>query len=95
MSEEFDEPPDVIEVPITDVIDLHTFLPREIADVVRDYLDAAFDKGLRDLRIIHGRGIGVQRDIVRKILAQDPRVAAYGDAPPEAGGRGATVVTFG
>jgi dsDNA-specific endonuclease/ATPase MutS2 len=86
---------DSIEVPITDTLDLHTFLPKEVADVVRDYLDAAWEKGLRELRIIHGRGIGVQREIVRKVLERDARVRAFRDAPPEAGGWGATLVTLG
>jgi dsDNA-specific endonuclease/ATPase MutS2 len=88
------EDPEVVEVPITDTLDLHTFLPREVADVVRDYLDAAWEKGLRELRIVHGRGIGVQREIVRKVLERDPRVRAFHDAPPEAGGWGATLVTL-
>jgi DNA-nicking Smr family endonuclease len=74
------------------VLDLHGFLPRDVAGVVRDYLDAAYEKGLRDLRIIHGRGIGVQRQMVRVLLGRDPRVESCGDAPPEAGGWGATWV---
>lgn len=89
-----DEPSPTV-LPITDVLDLHSFLPREVADLVRDYLDAAWEQGLRQLRIIHGRGIGVQRRTVRAILAADPRVAAFGDAPPEAGGWGATWVELG
>ncbi len=87
-----DGSPDPIVVEITDVIDLHSFRPAEIRDVVRDYLDAAFDKGLKELRIIHGRGIGVQRRSVQTLLARDPRVVDIRDAPPEAGGRGATLV---
>ena len=83
-----------VEVPITDVLDLHSFRPAEITDVVSDYLDAAWEKGLRELRIIHGRGIGVQRESVRKILSRDPRVREFGDAPSEAGGWGATLVRF-
>ena len=83
-----------IVVEITDVIDLHSFLPAEIRDVVRDYLDEAYARGLRELRIIHGRGIGVQRRSVRHILDRDPRVISYRDAPAEAGGRGATIVTL-
>lgn len=82
----------VVEVPITDVLDLHSFQPKDVADVVRDYLDAASERGLRELRIIHGRGVGVQRQIVRRILERDERVASYGDAPAEAGGWGATLV---
>lgn len=81
-----------VELPITDVLDLHSFLPREVADLVRDWLDAAYAKGLRDLRVIHGRGIGVQRQTVRRLLERDPRVVAFGDAPAEAGGWGATWV---
>ena len=83
---------DPVELPITDVLDLHSFRPDEVPDVVRDYLDAAWEQGLRDLRIIHGRGIGVQRRTVRTLLTRDPRVKDFGDAPPEAGGWGATWV---
>ena len=81
-----------VEVPITDVLDLHSFRPSEVPDVVRDYIDAAYEKGLRHLRIIHGRGIGVQRQTVRTLLGRDPRVEDFGDAPAEAGGWGATWV---
>ena len=83
---------EAVELPITDVLDLHSFRPAEVADVVRDFLDAAWEKGLRELRIIHGRGIGVQRQTVRTLLSRDPRVAGFGDAPAEAGGWGATWV---
>jgi dsDNA-specific endonuclease/ATPase MutS2 len=95
LDDELGGEPEIIEVPITDTLDLHTFLPKEVADVVRDYLDAAWEKGLRELRIIHGRGIGVQREIVRKVLERDARVRGFRDAPPEAGGWGATLVTLG
>ena len=83
-----------VEVPITDVFDLHPFQPREISSVVREYLDAAIAAGLRQVRIIHGRGKGVQRSTVRTILARDSRVGGFGDAPPEAGGWGATWIEF-
>ena len=83
---------DPVELPITDTIDLHPFRPKEVKDVVRDYLDAAWERGLRELRIIHGRGIGVQRQTVRTVLERDPRVVEFGDAPGEAGGWGATLV---
>ena len=86
-----DEP---VELEITDVLDLHSFPPREVPDLVRDYLDAAYDKGLRELRIIHGRGVGVQRRTVRTLLERDPRVVDFRDAPGERGGWGATVVTL-
>jgi DNA-nicking Smr family endonuclease len=81
-----------VELPITDVLDLHSFLPPEVPDVVRDYLDAAWGVGFRALRIVHGKGIGVQRQTVRTLLERDPRVEAFGDAPGEAGGWGATWV---
>ena len=83
---------DPIQVAFTDVFDLHSFRPADMREVVRDYLDAAWDAGLRELRIIHGRGIGMQRKAVRRILEADPRVVEYGDAPGDAGGWGATLV---
>ena len=86
-----DEP---IRIPITDVFDLHTGPPRDVGPVVEEYLAEAHRLGFKALRIIHGRGIGVQREIVRSILAKTPYVAEYRDAPLEAGGWGATVVTL-
>src|ERR1700753_1691026 len=88
------DPDDVFFVPIEDVIDLHTVSPKDIEPVVEEYLIEARKLGLRALRIIHGRGIGVQRETVRRVLARTPFVIDYGDAPPEAGGWGATVVTL-
>jgi DNA-nicking Smr family endonuclease len=76
------------EVPIEDSIDLHTFQPGEIAIVVEEYLVQAIAKGFREVRIIHGRGIGVQREIVRSILAKHPSVVSFHDAPD----RGSTTV---
>ena len=64
-----DDPEAAVVLPITDVLDLHSFRPAEVPDVVRDYLDAAYERGLRELRIIHGRGAGVQRATVRRLLA--------------------------
>ncbi len=81
-----------VRIPITDVFDLHTVQPKEVAGVVETYLEEANRLGLKRLRIIHGRGIGVQREIVRAVLARTPIVLAFDDAPPEAGGWGATVV---
>ena len=81
-----------VELPVTDVLDLHSFRPAEVADVVREYLDTAYGKGYRELRIIHGKGIGVQRQTVRTLLSRDARVEGFGDAPLEAGGWGATWV---
>ena len=86
-----DEP---IRIPVTDVFDLHTVPAREIKPVVENYLEEAYRMGFRALRIIHGRGIGVQREMVRSILSKTPFVASFSDAPGEAGGWGATVVTL-
>lgn len=83
---------DALSIPITDVFDLHAVQPREVAAVVEAYLEEADRLGLKALRIIHGRGIGVQRQVVRAVLARTPSVLAFGDAPPDLGGWGATVV---
>jgi dsDNA-specific endonuclease/ATPase MutS2 len=69
-----------IEMPIEDSIDLHAFQPREIADLVEEYLYQALLKGYREVRIIHGRGIGVQRAIVHSVLKRHPKVSAFRDA---------------
>jgi len=84
-----DEP---VEVPIEDCLDLHTFLPRDVASVVEAYLEAVAARGWSEVRIVHGRGIGVQREIVRGVLARHPAVLGFADAPEERGGRGATLV---
>jgi dsDNA-specific endonuclease/ATPase MutS2 len=81
-----------IRIPITDVFDLHTVQPKEVAAAVEAYIEEAYRLELKSLRIIHGRGIGVQRAIVRAVLARTPVVIAFNDAPPELGGWGATVV---
>jgi len=86
-----DEP---IRIPITDVFDLHSVPARDVKAVVEEYLVEARRLGFRALRIIHGRGIGVQREMVRSILAHTEFVADYKDAPAEAGGWGATIVTL-
>ena len=87
----FQEP---VEIEITDVFDLHTIPPRDVKAVVEEYLRLAHEKGFRCLRIIHGKGIGVQREMVRSILARTPFVSDWTDAPPGAGGLGATIVTL-
>jgi dsDNA-specific endonuclease/ATPase MutS2 len=84
--------PDPIQIEITDVFDLHPFAPRDVKSAVEAYLEEAHRLGLIHLRIIHGRGIGVQRETVRKILARTPYVLEFHDAPLEAGGWGATIV---
>jgi dsDNA-specific endonuclease/ATPase MutS2 len=86
--------PDPIEIEITDVFDLHTIQPREVKTVVEEYLKLAQEKGFRSVRIVHGKGIGVQREMVRSILAKTSFVTDWTDAPAEAGGWGATIVRF-
>jgi len=83
--------PDAIEIPIEDSIDLHFFQPSEIVNVVEGYLDAAIEKGFREVRLIHGRGRGVQRNRVQRLLARHPGVEHYVDAPGDRGGWGATI----
>lgn len=79
-------------IPIEDSIDLHTFSPKEAVSVVGEYLEEAARRGYSEVRIIHGRGTGVQRQAVRSALSRHPLVEAFADAPPQAGGWGATVV---
>ena len=85
---------DPFPIPIRDVFDLHTVPPRDVEGVVEEYLIEANKLGFKALRIIHGRGIGVQRETVRRVLARTPFVVDFRDAPMEAGGWGATVVTL-
>ena len=85
---------DPFRIPITDVFDLHSVPPRDVEAVVEEYLLEARAAGFRAIRIIHGRGIGVQREMVRAVLGRTPFVAAFSDAPPEAGGWGATIATL-
>ena len=88
----FDLFPDPVTIPITDIFDLHTIQAREVKLVVEEYLNEAQRLGFRSVRIIHGKGIGVQREVVRKILERTSFVIDWTDAPPEAGGLGATIV---
>jgi DNA-nicking Smr family endonuclease len=69
------------QIPIEDALDLHAFAPRDIPSVVDEYLRAAQEAGLREVRLIHGRGIGVQRARVQQVLRGHPLVESYGDAP--------------
>ena len=84
--------PDPVVIEITDVFDLHTIPPRQVKAVVEEYLLEAHAKGFPVVRIIHGKGIGVQREIVRQILGRTSFVIDWTDAPPEAGGLGATII---
>ncbi|MDX1389373.1 MAG: Smr/MutS family protein [Acidobacteriota bacterium] len=86
--------PEEVVVPIEQAIDLHPFRPKEIKSVVESYLEAAVEAGFDEVRLIHGRGIGVQREIIRKLLSRHPDVARFRDAPPQRGGWGATIVTL-
>ena len=78
------------DVPIEDSIDLHTFQPKEIHIVVEEYLYQAVQRGFREVRIIHGRGVGVQREIVRSILEKHPSVTSFHDSAD----RGSTYVAL-
>ena len=88
------EPPfdDPVVLPLEDSIDLHPFQPKDIPSVVEEYLQQCLDAGILEVRLIHGKGKGVQRDIVRSLLEKHPAVASFHDAPAEAGSWGATVV---
>ena len=92
--EDADPIPDEIVLPIEDWIDLHPFRPREIRSVVESYLEEARAAGFTEVRLVHGRGIGVQRESIRSLLSRHPAVEEYRDAPPGRGGWGATVVVL-
>jgi dsDNA-specific endonuclease/ATPase MutS2 len=83
-----------VRIPITDVFDLHSVPSRDAAVVIEEYLAEAHRLGLKALRIMHGRGIGVRREMVRGVLGRTKFVADFRDAPAEAGGWGATIVTL-
>lgn len=91
MNDGEDEP---VEIPIEDTLDLHPFRPNEIRDVTREYLEEARRRGFRQVRLIHGRGIGVQRENVQSLLRTLDFVEAYHDADGSGGGWGATVVVL-
>ena len=81
-----------VKIPIEDSLDLHTFLPRDIPDLLEDYMIECLKAGLYSVRIIHGKGKGVQKRRVQGLLRKNPLVISFKDAPPEAGGWGATLV---
>ena len=96
-NEEFDleNPfPEPVEMEITDSIDLHAFAPRDVKAVTEAYLDEAYRKGFRLVRIIHGKGIGVQRETVRKVLEKNAFVKSFKTADELSGSWGATIVTL-
>ena len=81
-----------IRIPIEDVLDLHTFRPQDVASLLEDYFEECIKAGILSVRVIHGKGKGIQKKQVHKILNRHPQVKSFTDAPPEAGGWGATVV---
>jgi len=89
MSSDFEDP---VRVPIEDSIDLHPFAPKDIPSVVESYLEAAREAGFEEVRVIHGRGKGVQKERVRQVLARSEHVAHFEEATSDRGGFGATVV---
>lgn len=87
-----DDGEEAFELPITGELDLHSFAPRDIPSVVEEYVRACREKGVLLVRLIHGRGKGVQRAEVRRVLSRLESVASFADAPPASGGWGATLV---
>lgn len=93
--ENFESPfPEPFEIEISDTLDLHAFSPKDVKSVVEEYLTEARKKGFRSVRIIHGKGVGVQREMVRKILSDTDFVKAFKNAPEFSGSWGSTVVEF-
>ena len=90
MNDEMDDPDPVV-LPIEDALDLHAFAPRDIPSVVEEYLVEAARRGFTEVRLIHGRGKGVQRAIIHGLLARHPLVVRFFTAPAERGGWGATI----
>jgi DNA-nicking Smr family endonuclease len=92
--EDEDPLPEVVELPITGELDLHSFAPADIPSVVEEYLIACSENGVRNVRIVHGKGRGVQRAVVRRLLCGHTQVEHFEEARPEWGGWGATLVTL-
>jgi hypothetical protein len=85
------DPDEPVELPVEDFIDLHLFAPRDIPDVVREYVSAAHAAGFREVRLIHGKGIGVQRERTRRVLSEHPLVTSFSDGTADRGTWGATI----
>ena len=81
-----------VKIAIEDVLDLHTFKPKEIPDLLADYFSACIDEEIYSVRIVHGKGRGILKDRVRRLLKKNPMVSSFSNAPLEAGGWGATLV---
>ena len=86
--------PEIMDIEITDSLDLHAFHPRDIKAVVTEYLKEAREKGFRIVRIIHGKGVGIQRETVRRVLAETEFVKSFKNAPEFSGSWGATIAVF-
>ena len=86
--------PEPVTLPIEDCLDLHTFAPRAIPDLLEEYLNQCHKAGLREVRIIHGKGIGAQRRQVHACLQRNPLIERFYQAPAEAGGWGATIAVL-
>jgi DNA-nicking Smr family endonuclease len=80
-----------VQMPIEDVLDLHTFHPRDVPELLEDYFSECIKAGIYSVRIIHGKGKGIQKKRVQELLRRNPKVQSFQDAPPEAGGWGATL----
>lgn len=87
--EPFEEP---VILPTEDILDLHAFAPKEIPSVVEEYIEQCREAKMSEVRLIHGKGRGIQRAVVQRLLENHPGVISFTDAPPEAGGWGATIV---
>jgi len=83
-----------IKVPIEDILDLHTFKPKDVPDLLVDYFTACIEADIYSVRIVHGKGQGILKKRVQALLKKNPMVRSYKDAPLEAGGWGATLVTL-
>ena len=95
MTEDDDwDPEAVVELPIDGILDLHTFSPRDVGELVPDYLDECKARGILEVRIIHGKGKGVLRRTVHAVLERRADVVEFGLAPAHRGGWGATLVTL-
>lgn len=81
-----------VKLPIEDVLDLHTFSPRDVPELLEDYFGECLKAGILSVRLIHGKGSGILKKRVHSLLKRNPLVTAFKDAPPDAGGWGATLV---